>query len=284
MKSRLMLCGVPLALVISTHLAAQVTPGPALEFIPMLAQETSIPAHADIILAQKSFDLQADETRRVFGRVEITSNLNNGVDVEAYTVCVGPDGTTSAVGGAEQNYQGASTPIGPSYPTPGHLVFYPLLLFQAPTTGTYVCQLRASDDDKTAVVAVGRSFQGDNTTWLRVSAADDANAFWLQGANCDSQGDNATCTYLNEAPDLTQTYVFDNGESPSNLWVAQGAFVDVRASLMVTTCYNGTGSCVSKHQGSWCWLSLVRAALSKPENRPNRIEDEDRRCFALLGS
>jgi hypothetical protein len=132
-------------------------------------------------------------------------------------------------------------------------VFYPLLLLVAPATGTYVCQLRATTD--TAVVAVGRYWQGDNTTWLRVSAADEPNAFWLQGANCNEYGNNSTCTYLYKPPDPTQTYVFENGQSPPNEWTAQGgAFVDVRASLMVTTCYHGTGSCVSKYQEGQCWL------------------------------
>jgi hypothetical protein len=251
--------GVLLAMTISPHVAASVTPIPEAEFVPMVAPETSLTPNGapDPILAQSRLTLQVGEIRRVFGRVEITSTATGDVWVETYTVCVAPDGTESQRGGAGQNHEGKNTPVGPSYPTEGHLVLYPLLLFKAPTTGTYVCQLRGTSEGP--LTAVATSFEGSNTTWLRVSAANDAGAAWWQNGNCDEYGNtngasapNGTpswCVYLDGASHQLQAYVFDNdGDGTTELlWSAanDAAFVDASDSLMLTTCYQNTGSCTN---------------------------------------
>ena len=256
----LWLGGVPLALLMSTHVAASVTPVPPTTFIPMVAPETSLMPNGgpDPILAQASIALQAGERRRVFGRVEITSTVNSDLYVETYTVCVAPDGTESQRGGAAQNHEGMNTSVRPSYPMQGHLVLYPALLFTAQTAGTYVCQLRGSSGAD-QLTAVARSFQGSNTTWLRVSAANDAGAAWWQGDSCDEWGDaNGTahapgdppsyCIYLEGATHQQEVYVFDdNGSPPQQVGSAANgaAFVDASANLMVTTCYSGTNSCTN---------------------------------------
>ncbi len=165
MKARL-LGVVPLALMISTKLMAQVTPIPAPEFIPMISDTT---IGASTVLVAKNFTLQAGEMRRVFGRAEIASSVDSGTYIETYTLCIGPDGTESQRGGAAQNHEGSDHPIGPNYPVQGHLALYPLLLFQAPRTGTYTCELLASGDPRLSAVAT--DFEGTNTTWLQVSAA-----------------------------------------------------------------------------------------------------------------
>jgi hypothetical protein len=226
----------------------------------MVEPETSLMPNGgpDPILAQTSVALQAGEKRRVFGRVEITSTVNSDVYVETYTVCVAPDGTESQRGGAAQNHEGMNTSVRPGYPMQGHLVLYPSLLFTAPMAGTYVCQLRGNSGGD-PLTAVARSFQGSDTTWLRVSAANDVGAAWWQGDNCDEWGDTdgtvhaagsppSYCMYLQGATHQQQVYVFDNnGSPPQQVWAAanDAAFVDASANLMVTTCYSGTNSCTN---------------------------------------
>jgi hypothetical protein len=250
-------CGLSLALMISTRLMAQVTPIPTPEFMPM---ESNVTLGASTVLVQKSFTLQAGEKRRVFGRAEIGSSVTSTIYVETYTLCVGPDGTQSQRGGAAQNHQGKDTPIGPGYPFPGELALYPLLLFQAPTTGTYTCELLAKGDSRMSAVA--RDYDGFSTTWLQVSSADDTGASWWQNLDCDEYGDygpaTATrpaswCLYLAGASNVKQLYVFDNDGSPAKVWDAPGeaAFVDASDSLMLTTCHYATSSCTSNNSQSW---------------------------------
>jgi hypothetical protein len=243
--------------------AASVTPIPAAEFIPMIAPETSLMTNGgpDPVLAQASVTLQRGERRRVFGRVEITSTVNSVEYAETYTVCVAQDGTESPRGGAAQNHEGKSTSVQPGYPMQGHLVLYPALLFTAPIAGAYMCQLRGNSGN-VPLTAVSRSFQGSNTTWLRISAADDVGAAWWQGDSCDEWGDTdgtvhasgsppSYCVYLQGATHQQQLYVFDNnGSPPQQVWSIgkDAAFVDASASLMVTTCYSGTNSCTNDNK------------------------------------
>jgi hypothetical protein len=258
--------GASLAMMLSTHLMAAVTPVPAPEFIPMVSPSISllVPPGGDPtkdnapILAERSFTFQAGETRRVFGRVEIASSTNSAVYVETFTQCVGPDGTESQHGGAAQNHEGKNTPAaGTSYPVQGHLVLYPLLLFTAPAHGVYSCQLRAAADG--ALTALATDFGGTNTTWLQVSApsaaamrvigAPDApiiynDASWWQNPPCDGTGDTvptqqnlgSACLYLAGASNLKQLYVFDNDGTPPKAWDApiDAAFLDASDSLMLT--------------------------------------------------
>jgi hypothetical protein len=263
--------GLSLGMIISTQLmAASVTPIPAPEFIPMVEPEISLTeAEGAKVLVEKSFTLQAGEMRRVFGRVEIASNVNSDVYVETFTRCVGPDGTESQHGAAAQNHEGKDTPIGPSYPWPGHLALYPSLLFQAPTTGTYQCQLLAAIGDKGVLTALARDYDHVSITWLQVSAANDVGASWWQNRSCDECGNygavtsptppcpattepTSWCLYLGGALGQLRLYVFDNDGSPAKTWEAasDAAFVDASDSLMLTTCYSGTGSCTAADRGS----------------------------------
>jgi hypothetical protein len=77
MKSKVTLYGLPLALLMSTQLVAQVTPIPEVEFLPIQAAVTNTGPTANVIV-QKTYTLQQKEMRRVFGRVEITGNTGTG--------------------------------------------------------------------------------------------------------------------------------------------------------------------------------------------------------------
>lgn len=257
--------GVSLAMMLSTRLVAAVTPVPAPEFIPMVTPSINLlqpPGTDPPVLAERSFTLRQNEMRRVFGRVEITSSTSDGVYVETYTQCALQDGTMSQSTGAAQNHEGTDTPAGTSYPSQGHLVLNPLLLFKAPIAGTYRCWLSATSANDNRLTAVATDFNGTNTTWLQVSAGNDVGAFWWQNLDCDKNGNYGPatsttpaswCLYLDGASNLQQVYVFDTDGTPPQVWQAasNAAFVDASDSLMLTTCYHNTDSCTSDNSEGW---------------------------------
>jgi PASTA domain len=267
MKTRSAWCAAPLALAMSTHLAAQVTSIPEPDFLPIQAAVTNIGPTATTLLIQKSYTLQQNEMRRVFGRVEITGNTgtspgtgNNTDYASGIVECAGPNGFVGE-GEAGQNYEGPTKAAGPDYPTTGHLALYPLVLIQAPTAGTYLCKLFASTGKPETVV--GRAFQGDNTTWLRVSApiatynglheikrpgvgapiaanTPFTDAFtWGAPPGCSETGAGQACLYLGVGA-LPSVDVL----APEAPWspATDAAFVGVNASLQVTLC-GKTSSC-----------------------------------------
>jgi len=231
-KGKVTLYGLLLAILMATRLMAQVTPIPEPDFLPMQATVTNTGPSSASLIIQKTYTLQQNEMRRVFGRVEITGNTgetsgtgSNTDYASADVECRGPNGSNTIVAIAEAgtNYLGPTTAAGPDYPTTGHLALYPLVLIQAPAAGTYVCELFAATGKPET--AVGRAFQGDNTTWLRVSgpiatfnglheierqsvrapnAANSTNAantpfsdaFTWGGPGCPGNGVGASCLYL----------------------------------------------------------------------------------------
>lgn len=264
--------GVLLALMLATGLTAQVIPIPAPAFLPMGSDVIIVappPGAPALVLVGTKVKFQAGEMRRIFGRAEIASTTGNsgtGSVVTAYTQCIGQDGTASQEGGASQNYKGKSTPVGPNYPFPGELALYPLLLFKAPTSGIYTCDLSATADP--GLSAVARASDGSSTTWLQISAAisgptstasNDGGASWWQNLGCDEKGDYdpktaSYCLYLDGASKLQQLYVFQNDGSPAETWKApdDAAFVSASDSLMLTTCGYHTKACTADNrQGFW---------------------------------
>jgi hypothetical protein len=264
--------GVSLVMMISTQLPGQVlTPAPPLEMLP---EVSNLEIGASTVLAASgTFNLDAGDMRRVLGRVEITSSTSGNVYIETYTQCIGPDGPVSQQGGAAENHQGNDTPVGPNYPSQGHLVLQPLLLLTAPKPGMYMCQLTAtkgtSADPAAGVHMTALARVNDNpATWLEVSTANDLGASWWQNPPCDKDGNTSptpadgpsACQYLAGASNLQQINVFDDDGSlnvfdggPANVWEAasNAAFVDASASLMLTSCFYGTSSCLSDDSQSF---------------------------------
>jgi len=267
--------GVSLAMMISTQLPGQsVTPAPSLEMLPEVSN-LEIGSSTTVLAASETFSLNAGDMRRVLGRVEITSSTSGNIYIETYAQCVTPDGTVAQQGGAAENHQGNDTPVGHNYPAKGHLVLQPLLLFTAPATGSYKCELTAtkgtSADPGTGVHMTALARINDTpTTWLKVSTANDTGAGWWQDPPCDKNGDTSptpvsgpsACQYLAGASNLQQINVFDddgshnvfdNDGSPATVWEAasNAAFVDASASLMLTSCFYGTSSCPSDDSQSF---------------------------------
>ncbi len=263
--------GAWVALMISTQMPGQsLEPAPPYEKLGLVS-DTTIGTSAITTLVTGSFLLEQGD-HRLLGRAEITST--SSVYTQAFIGCTDPDGKSVAQQtGAAENHRGKDA-TGPNYPVKGHLVLQPLLLFTAPKTGTYTCQLTATKgttgDPAPGVhlTALGR-VNGDPTTWLEVSgkAADTGRAF--QDPSCDANGDTtptaandfSACLYLAGASNLKQIYVFDNGSdgdgSEAQVWFAppETAFVDASASIMLTSCHYKTSSCPSDDsQSLWNYL------------------------------
>ena len=250
--------GVLLAMMPSPHLLAQsVTRIPVPDYFPMQRDRVVLGGQTAPILAETSFTMQAGETRRVFGRVDIVSSVQSNLLAQAYTECIGP-GFISQRGDTNQNHEGKDG-AGPSYPYPGELSLYPSLLVKAPTTGKYTCRLSAIGTSDLAVV--GRDYDGFSTTWLMASAAPDKGAAWRQNLPCDQYGDTvptkengySSCLYLAGATNQQQIYIFENDGSPDQVWQAdsKAAFVDASDSLLLTTCDYGTHSCTPDNTEGW---------------------------------
>ena len=90
---------------------------------------------------------------------------------------------------------------------------------------------------------------GESATWLRVSSADEFGAHWWLNPECGSDGTESTCTYLGK--DLPQAYLFNNDDSPIDALLAasNADSVDASATVGLTTCNHGTGSCKDEHEG-----------------------------------
>ena len=261
--------GAWVTLMISTQVLGQtLEPAPPYEMLGLVSDAT-IGTSTTTTLVTGSFLLEAGE-HRLLARAEITSSSTGDVYTQTFIGCTGNDGQSVAQQiGAAENHRGKDA-TGPNYPVQGHLVLNPLLLFTAPTTGTYTCQLTATKGttaDPAAgvhITALGR-VNGEPTTWLKVSGkGSDLGMAW-QDPPCDAPGDTtptaannfSACVYLAGASNLKQIYVFDNGSngdgSEAQVWFAppETAFVDASASIMLTSCHYQTSSCPADDSQSW---------------------------------
>lgn len=225
---------------------AQVTYIPQPDFWPLNSNVSFTTPYATVLI-DKTYTFQAGESRRVFGRVEAASSVATDVYFEASTRCLGPYEQSpvpeSIHGVVGQNHEGNDTPFPQYSPTAGQLALLPSLLFRAPATGTYHCQLVVYDGDSSALTAIARDSSGFSITWLRVSSADDAGSNWWQFPLCNI----TSCPYLGGI-----TGVFEEDLFYNDLWqpADNAAFVDASATAELTTCYQGTLSCPWYNQGN----------------------------------
>jgi hypothetical protein len=121
------------------------------------------------------------------------------------------------------------------------------LLFTAPHAGAYTCQLTAGAGDPVAgyhLTAVPYE-----TTF---SVSDDmTGAQWWQNPDCESDG-TLNCKFLGSPGDPAVWEIFRNDGTPTATWTAPAGATtaDASATVMVTSCYHGTGSCPSSHWGA----------------------------------
>jgi PASTA domain len=279
MKPRWLVHGAWLGVVMSTRLTAQspnapVTPIPQPIFRAMVAPQINLTPGA-LPIVQISIPLQAGQMARVFGRAEFfgdiatTSGAHGYNYASAMAKCLDPSGGNAGDWAVGQNYEGPTKAPGPSYPLTGHLVISPGTLITAKTTGPYTCQLLASTDKPTTVV--GHAYEGDGTTWLRVSApinTNDAQSWTTAKCTEGALPKSGGCPYLPPNPSESaslQPYVDVMSTSTSNppppagsavpadpVWSPppDAAFVDVSDSMEISLCGNQPDSCPASWQSS----------------------------------
>lgn len=257
----LLLSAVALATALSTPLAAQVIPVLPPTIVPIAGQQTSLSTSSPTRLIAQNIALSQGQMLHVFAREEFTSSVGTtegSIDyVDVWVECLDPSrqlapGTLDS----GQNFVAGRGP-GPNYPTKGHLVLTPSTLITAKSSGIYTCQL-VSGVSKPGW-AVGRLNQGENTTWLGLSAPIDLNdAFsWGGFGSCPWKGPytgSDGCLYLGTGPGSHGAPHVDpfsaQGASTANWFPAAGiAFVDVTATLQVTLCGH-TSSCVKEFRSN----------------------------------
>ena len=137
-------------------------------------------------------------------------------------------------------------------------MLYPSLLFTAPSAGTYKCQLAAgTGDDKdskyhaTAVAFAAGSNPALDGTWLQASSSNELGAQWWQNPDCDSEGNQPTCSYVGGS-NRPEMWIFQNDGTPLDFWEAarNATAASVTATVELTTCYRHTLSCKDDHEGS----------------------------------
>jgi hypothetical protein len=263
MKRRVLVYAAWFGVVMVTHLAAQsaiaqVTPIPEAAFRAMVAPQINLTGATPIV--QMSIFLQSGQMVRAFGRAEFFGNIGSTSGTDGYNYASAEAECSNLSGGNSssfgQNYEGPTKAPGPSYPLTGHLVISPSTLFMAKTTGTYTCELVAATDKPTTVV--GHEYEGDGTSWLRVSAAistSDALSWITPKCTRGAIPAEGGCLYLPPNPSESaspQPYVDALSASISNppgqvdpVWSPpqSAAFVDVTDTMEVSLCGDQSDSC-----------------------------------------
>jgi hypothetical protein len=189
----------------------------------------------DSVVLRTSLPLVKGESRRVEDRLGATLSTSEGAEVDNGIVCLDPSGTPTATSSGT-NHPGAGA---------GQLGLMESVLLAAPVSGTYTCQIvaRTSDGSRTnfAMTAV------KSGTWLRISSADEVGSHAWSNQECNSPGDFLTCVYLGGFETPNEAHIFTD----QDVWSAatDTTQVDVVGTFQITSCYYGTGSCVSRHWG-----------------------------------
>jgi hypothetical protein len=268
MIGRWMLYTAALGMMTATQLRAQVTPISPPTIVPIVELQTNLGPTATPLI-QKNITLSQGQMVHIFGRLEFTGNVGTthggagGIDyVGVWLECLDPNGKLAPrAQDIGQNFLGPNQSPGPSYPTTGHMVLYPSTLITATVPGTYSCRLLAASDKPSWVV--GRDYQGDNTTWLGLSAPigpNDAFSWGSFSPGCFWQGPYTAngCFYLGTGPgshgapsvDVFSSAVVLPTASPGPWSPAPGAaFIDLSALVQVTLC-GKTSSCVAQFQSN----------------------------------
>jgi PASTA domain len=215
--------------------------------------------------------LQAGQTRRISDQLTVTVSRDDA-EVENILECVDPAGDPNvglnAAGQPEAYGSGTNYTRGG-----GQLVMHGSLLFTAPYTGTFVCQVRAHTDaghdlgyHLTAVTA-----PRPGGTWLEIDNFTGDAPLWWQINTCQSNGrdpntgrTDPNCVFLgrplgSHGHPVTATL---HGWPPStldtpdvhlsDLWVAppDATTASVAGHMQITSCFPGTASCPGSEQGA----------------------------------
>ena len=220
--------------------------------------------------------LQAGQTRLISDQLTVTVTRDDA-EVENILECVDPTGDRNL--GVNAGGQPEAYGSGTNYTRGGgQLVMHGSLLFTAPHTGTFWCQVRAhtdaGNDHGYHLTAVAAPRPGG--TWLAIDNFTGDAPLWWQINTCQSNGrvpkthrtdpnrTDPNCVFLgrplgSHGHPVTATL---HGWPPSTLdtpdvhlsdvWVApsDATTASVAGHMQITSCFPGTASCPGSEQGS----------------------------------
>jgi len=220
---------------------------PLAKNVDVLPPETETVVTSPTVVISHDLFLQAGETRRISDRLDTTINSSEGAEVDNWIECL--DLATKERSNFGQasgtNHGGSGT---------GHVVLYGSVLFTAPHTGTYQCQLLAktSDGKRHNYKMTANAGTFPNGTWLQISNTDEIGSHWWSNPACTSDGTSPTCTYLGATGDDVTAHIFQEDSHPY-VWTAASDAVEagVKATVQVTSCTRSTSSCTSAHKPTY---------------------------------
>jgi PASTA domain-containing protein len=215
--------------------------------------------------------LQAGQTRLISDQLTVTVTRDDA-EVENILECVDPTGDRNV--GVNAGGQPEAYGSGTNYTRGGgQLVMHGSLLFTAPHTGTFWCQVRAhtdaGNDHGYHLTAVAAPRPGG--TWLAIDNFTGDAPLWWQINTCQSDGrvpktprTDPNCVFLgrplgSHGHPVTATL---HGWPPSTLdtpdvhlsdvWVApsDATTASVAGHMQITSCFPGTASCPGSEQGA----------------------------------
>jgi len=189
--------------------------------------------------------LQAGQTRRISDQLTVT--VTQGTEVENFVECVDPAGdpdTGVNAGGQPQAFNSGTNYLSGM----GQLSMRGSLLFTAPFTGTFVCQVRAHTDTGT-LTAVTAPWPGG--TWLETDNFTGDPPLWWQIDTCNSDGSDPHCIYLGMPPGHADHHPVTATLFEHLGWIAapDATMADVVAHMQITDCDFGTKSCPLREWG-----------------------------------
>jgi hypothetical protein len=192
--------------------------------------------------------LKAGQTRRISDQLTVT--VTKSTEVENFVECIDPIHGDPDIG-VNAGGQPAAHNSGTNYFTSkGQLSMHASLLFTAPSTGLFLCQIRAHADAGT-LTAVATPWPGG--TWLEVDNFTNDAPLWWQIDTCDSTGSDPHCIFLglplgHEKNHPVTTTLFEHLG-----WIAppDATMADVVAHMQITSCHYDTKSCPEREWGDF---------------------------------
>jgi hypothetical protein len=254
--------------------AAGLTSGDSIPEVTVLQSNVDVypddPGDLGIKILTVPVTLQAGQTRLISDQLTVTVTRDDA-EVENFVECIDPAGDPNV--GVNAGGQPEAFNAGTNYSRGrGQLAMHGSLLFTAPHTGTFLCQVRAHTDAGTdhkyhlTAVAAPRpagtwlaidNFTGDAPLWWQINTCQltgraptggtDPNCVFL-GRPLGSHGHPVTATLHGWPPSTLDT----SAVHLSDLWVAppDATKASVAGHMGITSCFPGTGSCPDSEQGA----------------------------------
>lgn len=210
--------------------------------VPPNAQD----GHETVVLSVP-ITLQAGQSRRISDQLTVTLSSSGNPEVDHILEC------RDARGLEHGDQVGVAAASGTNHQGSGPLAMHASLLFTAPTTGTFICGIRANTSDgsntRYHMTAIASPGQGRGT-WLEIDNFTGDPPQWWQNPICNSKGDSPTCVYLGRPArvvnqPVTTTLYYPTVGHPGVGWIAppDATSADLTAHMQITSCPIGTSSC-----------------------------------------